>query len=259
MIQVTRALLVALLIAAASPALAQDTEELDPRTLGLEESLDRDARFSDDLDPDSRALDPRPDFTEIDRRGAELEPIALPAGESKSGVTPQALSLPSGGGSVEGLGESFSPLLSSGTATFSVPVALPPGRRGTQPGLALSYGSSSGNGLCGIGWSMAVPFIARQTDKGVPRYDGTDRFIYNGGQELVEVGPAADADGNPDSGIEAEVLPGFVDGFRYFRARVEGAYLRFFLAPDESFWVVQDKDGTFFYLGESAEARVEHG
>ncbi|MBI2893822.1 MAG: hypothetical protein HYY06_09740, partial [Deltaproteobacteria bacterium] len=151
---------------------AQDADELDPRTSELDESVRDDAVLADvSAEPvDARALDPRSGPPVLDRTASELEPIALPAGESKSGVTPQALSVPSDGGSVEGLGESFSPLLSSGTATFSVPVALPPGRRGTQPGLSLSYSSSSGNGICGIGWSMAVPFIARQTDKGVPRY-----------------------------------------------------------------------------------------
>ncbi|MBI2892111.1 MAG: hypothetical protein HYY06_01065 [Deltaproteobacteria bacterium] len=66
-------------------------------------------------------------------------------------MTPQALSVSSDGGSVEGLGESFSPLLSSGTATFSVPVSLRPGRRGTLPGLSFSYSSSSGNGVLGSG------------------------------------------------------------------------------------------------------------
>src|SRR5207245_269243 len=90
-------------------------------------------------------------------------PESLPTGEAKSAVTPQALSLPSGGGSIQGLGESFSPLLSTGTATFTVPIALPPGRRGTQPGLSFGYSSSGGNGVLGIGWSVGVPFIARQT------------------------------------------------------------------------------------------------
>jgi RHS repeat-associated protein len=243
-------------------AAQEQADQVDPATPGS-----RPAATADDLAgpgpganhlPPAAPITPPRDLPALDRDIPILEPVALPTGEAKSGVTPQALSLPGGGGSVEGLGESFSPLLSSGTATFGVPIALPPGRRGTQPSLALSYSSSAGNGPVGIGWSLAVPFIARQTDRGLPRYDGTDRFIYNGGQELVEVEPAADADGNPDNGLQAETLPAFVDGFRYFRARVEGGYLRFFLAPDESYWVAEDTDGTFFYLGESAESRVEH-
>ena len=38
------------------------------------------------------------------------------------------ISLPSGGGAVSGLGETFCPDLFTGTGNFSVPIALPPGR-----------------------------------------------------------------------------------------------------------------------------------
>jgi len=209
-----------------------------------------------EVEPDEIARDDDPSMDALPEP-PEVHPVALPTGEAKSGVTPQALALPIDGGSVEGLGESFSPLLSSGTATFSVPIALPPGRRGTQPGLSFSYSSSGGNGSLGIGWGMAVPFISRQTDKGLPHYGGADRFMYNGGQELVEVAPASDTNGDGD-GDDPEQIPFFVDDYRYFRARVEGAFLRFFLAPNESHWIVQDKDGTLFYLGETPDARVEH-
>ncbi|HHH31098.1 MAG TPA: hypothetical protein ENK57_22505, partial [Polyangiaceae bacterium] len=131
----------------------------------------------------------------------DATPIALPGGEEGgSGVTPQAISLPNAEGSIEGMGESFSPVLSSGTATFSVPIAMAPGRAGVQPSLALSYATTGGNGPVGFGWNMGAPFISRQTDRGLPHYlDGPswhqeeDRFMYNGGQELVPVDSAAAA------------------------------------------------------------------
>jgi len=205
------------------------------------------------------SLDVAPEALPLPRDGAQIpaNEIALPTGEQKSGVTPQALSVPSDGGSVEGLGESFSPMLSTGTATMSVPIALPAGRAGVQPSLALAYSSSGGNGPLGIGWSLQVPFIARQTDRGLPRYDGTDRFVYNGGQELVPVALSGDADGDPSNGEDPETVPAALEGYRLFRARVEGAFLRFFQAADESHWVVQDRNGALFYLGETEDARVE--
>ncbi|MBI5161263.1 MAG: hypothetical protein HY996_07610 [Micrococcales bacterium] len=123
---------------------------------------------------------------------------------------------------------------------MSIPLALPAGRAGAQPGLALSYSSSGGNGIVGIGWTLQVPFIARQTDRGLPSYEGGDRFVYNGGQELVPVDLADDVDGDASNGLQAETVPEALSGYRLFRARVEGGYLRFFLAPDESHWVVQD-------------------
>jgi hypothetical protein len=90
------------------------------------------------------------------------------------------LVLPKGFGSLEGLGESFFPDLNTGNATFTLPIVVPPSR-GVGPSLSFSYNSSSGNGTLGIGWEISIPFISRQTDKGLPRYNDSDRFIYNQG------------------------------------------------------------------------------
>src|SRR5207302_1394150 len=42
-----------------------------------------------------------------------------------------------------------------GAATYSVPLELPPGRRGMQPGLSLVYNSRDKDGDLGVGWSLA--------------------------------------------------------------------------------------------------------
>ncbi|MEM9075246.1 MAG: SpvB/TcaC N-terminal domain-containing protein, partial [Myxococcota bacterium] len=98
---------------------------------------------------------------------ADAEPVSLPTGtETKSAVEPSRISLPSAEASVEGMGESFTPNLSSGTGTFSVPIALPEGRNGVQPSLSLAYSTGGGNSAVGFGWNMGAPFIARQTDRG---------------------------------------------------------------------------------------------
>src|SRR5690606_32088499 len=111
-----------------------------------------------------------------------------------SGVTGQTISLPKGEGSIEGMEESVSAQLSTGIATFSVPLALPNGRGKAQPSLGLPYSSAAGHGVTGVGWSLGVPFTARQTDKGIPKYEDRsafhheqDRFVFNGGQELVPI------------------------------------------------------------------------
>jgi hypothetical protein len=59
------------------------------------------------------------------------------------------ISLPAGGGAVSGLGEKFSPDLFTGTGNFSVPIAVPSGRGGLQPQLALGYSTGNGNGPSG--------------------------------------------------------------------------------------------------------------
>lgn len=185
-----------------------------------------------------------------DQEIGEVTPIDLPSGEAKSAVTPQRISLPSGEGSIEGMGESFTPNLSSGTGTYAIPISLPPGRNGVQPSLALSYGTSSGNGVVGFGWSLGVPFIARQSDRGLPSYVDAaswhpqeDRFSYNGGQELVPVDSAA------ASAIDGGVVPLELASWQEYRARVEGGFMRFFRSPDLQRWIVQDRSGTRFEFG----------
>ncbi len=124
--------------------------------------------------------------------------LASPGG-SKSASTPQAIPLLGGSGSVGGTGETFTPELASGAATFAIPLGLAPGRAGVTPNLTLSYASTAGNGTLGIGWAIGTPFIARQSDRGLPHYVDRDvwhaeedRFFFEGGHELVPVNAAAE-------------------------------------------------------------------
>lgn len=194
--------------------------------------------------------------------------LGLPSGADKSGVTSQTISIPKGAGSIKGMEESFSAQLSTGIATFSVPFALMQARGGVSPSLGLSYSSAGGSGPAGQGWSVGVPFISRQTDRGLPKYlDGCnsqtapgydcehanswhpeqDRFVFNGGQELV---PICTVQGGACAGaIAGEVMPDWAEGYQYFRPRVEGSFLRFFWAPDHLSWIVQDKSGTIMEIG----------
>ena len=199
--------------------------------------------------------------------------LALPTGADKSGVTSKAISVPTGAGTIKGMDESFSAQLSTGIATFSVPFALPSARGKAQPSLGLSYSSAGGFGVAGTGWSVGAPFIARQTDRGVPSYDdrglfhpNQDRFVFNGGQELVPICvvgaglscpgaiPASAVDPpDPVTGTqlvpEGEVMPDWSQGWMYFRPRVEGSFLRFFFSPDKRTWRVQSKSGVTMELG----------
>ena len=54
---------------------------------------------------------------------------------NKSGTSSQIISLLKGGGALQGIGETFAPALFHGTGNFTVPIALPPGRNGSQPEL----------------------------------------------------------------------------------------------------------------------------
>src|SRR5688572_28691336 len=89
---------------------------------------------------------------------------------NKSGTSTQAVTLPRGGGALQGIGETFAPDLFTGTGNWTVPLDLPPGRSGFQPQLSLGYSTGNGNGPFGLGWALSVPGVSRKTAKGVPRY-----------------------------------------------------------------------------------------
>src|SRR5215510_7534626 len=92
---------------------------------------------------------------------------------NKSSTAQGVIALPQGGGALKGIGETFSPDLFTGTGNFTVPFALPAGRNGFQPQVALVYSTGNGNGPVGLGWELGVPGISRKTSKGVPRYRDT--------------------------------------------------------------------------------------
>src|SRR5262249_19121529 len=107
---------------------------------------------------------------------------------SKTGASSQVISLPKGGGALQGIGEKFSSDLHTGTGNFTVPIALPAGRNGFQPQLNLAYSTGNGNGPLGLGWALSIPGVSRQTAKGIPIYDdATDVFVPSGAEDLVPV------------------------------------------------------------------------
>ena len=165
----------------------------------------------------------------------------------KSGVKPTVLSLPSGPGSMEGLGKSFQADLNTGTATYGVALRLPRGAAEFAPALTLAYNSGAGNGPLGRGWTLAGPLaIERQTEKGFPRYRGTnaagdvgDIFVL-GGEELVELSDGAYRLENDES-------------FRRFSPVAGGA------GGAVDSWLVEDRDGTRHWLGRYGGGEGEVG
>ncbi len=148
----------------------------------------------------------------------------------KGGTRPEAISLPTGPGSLKGLGESASAVPATGSLEVEVPVTLPPGPTAVMPDLALRYDSRQGNGPIGVGWSIALPQVQRRTDHGLPRYDGSDELLWNG-RRLLQV----------SRGV--------------WRLRVEGEFTRVVEQPNG---LRADRaDGTKLYLGEEAASQVQ--
>ncbi|MCW5550967.1 MAG: VCBS repeat-containing protein [Verrucomicrobiae bacterium] len=163
--------------------------------------------------------------------GLSISPPTIQA--SQNAVSASKISLPTGPGSIEGLGESFEPQLNTGTYSMGLPLKLPPVRGAVQPEVRLAYNSGSGNGPLGLGWRLDVPALQRQTDKGLPQYTTNDTFVTFAGEELVAL-----ADGT-------------------FRAENEAAFTRWEnLGPNG--WRATRRDGTILRYGQTAQARQDH-
>ena len=84
--------------------------------------------------------------------------------------------------------------VSGGTASYSIPISIPPGMAGMEPSVSLNYSSQSGDGLLGVGWSIGgLSQISRcsttiEQDGFVDHvdYDDNDKFCLDG-QRLVAV------------------------------------------------------------------------
>ena len=46
----------------------------------------------------------------------------------------------------------------TGAASESISIVVPPGRKGIEPNLSLSYNSYAKNGWVGVGWSLGAEF-----------------------------------------------------------------------------------------------------
>ena len=91
---------------------------------------------------------------------------------------------------------------SNGAAVYSIPIKVPPGIRGIEPQLSVTYNSQAGSGLLGVGWSLSglsaiqrCPATEAQDGFIDPvDYDSLDRFCLDG-QRLMSVQGTDGADG----------------------------------------------------------------
>ncbi|MFA6217599.1 MAG: SpvB/TcaC N-terminal domain-containing protein [Candidatus Omnitrophota bacterium] len=126
------------------------------------------------------------------------------------------------------------PDMFTGAFGHAIPITVPPGRKGLQPGLALSYRSSNANSWVGLGYSLNPGYIVRSTKLGPPTYiDNQDSFY------LVT-----------DSGTTELVW--LVDNL--YQAKIESGFAKYFKETDDS-WRVVGKDGSVLRFGQSQDAK----
>ena len=182
-----------------------------------------------------------------DPQQSSNNPSAQPGGASAIQIT--SLSLPKGGGAIQGIGETFQADAFTGAAGFSVPLPVTP-CRDFEPQLALNYASGAGNSSFGLGWDMTIPFVSRKTSKGQPRYGDDDTFILSSGEDLVFV-----------KGSEEMVTVGALTyHLRRYRPQVETAFARieYWRAETgtDSFWRTITTDNITHVFGYDEHSRV---
>lgn len=82
----------------------------------------------------------------------------------------------------------------TGSATYHIPIAVPPGTAGMMPNLSLDYDSQRGSGIVGVGWSLngfsairrCARTVAQDGAAGRVGYDANDRYCLDG-QRLMAV------------------------------------------------------------------------
>ncbi|MFH1317766.1 MAG: SpvB/TcaC N-terminal domain-containing protein [Candidatus Omnitrophota bacterium] len=143
-------------------------------------------------------------------------------------LTP-ATGAPIGGGVQIPLPDMF-----TGAFSSAVPIAVPPGRAGMQPNLALTYRSSNPNSWLGVGFNLSSGQITRSTRLGPPSYnDQEDTFYFisdNGTTELLHL----------------------IDNL--YQARIESSFTKFFKQTDDS-WKIIGKDGSTLFFGQTPDSK----
>ena len=135
----------------------------------------------------------------------------------------------------------------TGNASYSIPIIVPPARQGAEPKISLNYNSGGGNSWCGVGWSLGMGTIQRDTKKGVP-------VKWDNGQVQGEY--------DDDKGFT--VTFGSVNsrlvriGIDSYRTETDKTFLKFEFERLYNRWVVTDKSGNKFYFGDTSAERMIH-
>ncbi|MFL6604617.1 MAG: FG-GAP-like repeat-containing protein [Steroidobacteraceae bacterium] len=137
-----------------------------------------------------------------------------------------------------------------GTATYSLPITVPPGVAGMQPSLSISYQSGMGNGLLGVGWNLTglsqiercKKTLAEDGSNDSPALATTDLFCLDGNKLRNTSGAAYGADG---STYQAEFE-------QFSRITAHGT-----AGNGPAYFTVEAKNGLRFEYGNTADSRIE--
>ncbi len=164
----------------------------------------------------------------------------LALGQHNTGVSPTAISLPNGPGSVRGLGSDFQPEFNSGMAVYAVKLEGVAARGESLPLINLEYNGGFGNGPFGLGWRLSLPWVQRRISNGLPTYtDGADVYATDLDEKLIAVEDSAQ--------------------FTTYRKEIEKGFTRFRFVKASGIWIVDLPDGGKQFYGEGPEDGIGVG
>ncbi|MBI3785097.1 MAG: VCBS repeat-containing protein [Deltaproteobacteria bacterium] len=144
-----------------------------------------------------------------------------------------------GSGPFSGLALAPEANLFAGAATTSIPIEVPPGRKGSTPRLALTYSSHGGPSAYGYGWDLPLGRIQRTTKHGVLPCSNSPLL-----NEFVVV--------LPEATVECTLDP----ATNLCRPAVEESFLRIEFVPGDNHWEVHDRSGVRYAFGENQASRT---
>ncbi|MDD4910170.1 MAG: SpvB/TcaC N-terminal domain-containing protein [Candidatus Omnitrophica bacterium] len=124
------------------------------------------------------------------------------------------------------------PDMLTGSFSHSVPITVPPGRKGMQPNLTLQYRTTGSNSWAGMGWSLEPGYIVRDTRKGPARYDDSDTFVFRTQSSSTQLVHLTD---------------------NVWQAKIESTFTRFYKEADT--WRSVEKNGTVMEFGATPESK----
>jgi RHS repeat-associated protein len=137
----------------------------------------------------------------------------------------------------------FADVNPDGSFSYSIPIELPAGRNGIQPQLALVYNSNAGNGIVGVGWSIAIPAVSRtsSTGAGPAHFAGGDAYVGLNGKLI---------DASSQSGLPA--------GSRYQSQNQDWSIYEPHGRCGDAYcyWIVRTNDNRTLYFGNTSDSFV---
>ena len=129
-----------------------------------------------------------------------------------------------------------SPLVgNSGVAKKNIPIIVPQGRKGIEPRISLNYNSNSQNGWLGIGWTLDMGAIQRETRWGLDYSSNQFNFVINN--------------------LLSRLVPRVGWGANYYEAKIESEFSKYYYDTASKGWIVTAKDGTKYYYGSAPASR----